>query len=519
MGSNFIDRGVCRWYKEAFSETGSSVAEDITPAEIRAELDRILNSQLFSRAANVSRFLSYVCEKSLQGQADEIKEYNIAVEALGRPESFNPREDPIVRVEAGLLRQRLKKYYQEEGKDNPVQIVLPKGQYVPECRPVRRKAADQAVAAAQVTPRRKFSVLTVAVTVLVLLAVAGAIRFGAVRIKEPVDVALATETFPSVRTEASAEVRILAGNLRPKYVDEIGRVWDGDDYFAGGEAMSNPTLDVLRAEDPMIWRHFRHGDFTYTVPLPPGIYQLHLYFCESTYGVDELEGGGETNRIFNVYINDDWVLKDFDIVCDAGGPKTANIRVFTDISPEEDGFLRLKFVSKKGTALLNAFEILPGQPGRMRPVRLTTRNRTLYLGNQSEWGADRFYWGGQRATRTQPIAGTDEPDLYTTERFGNFNYSIPVPPGRYTVILHFAETYFGPENKGKGGSGSRIFHVYCNGQTLLRDFDVFQQAGGANRAIRKELRGLRPNAQGKLIFTFEPVVNYASLNALEVFPE
>jgi hypothetical protein len=518
------------------------LAEEITSAEIRAELDRILNSQLFSRAANVSRFLTYVCEKSLQGHADEIKEYNIAVDALGRPDTFNPREDPIVRVEAGLLRQRLQKFYQQEGKQNPLQIVLPKGQYVPEFK--RTEIFKETVAAEtagnfgedgptagptnqtsarfaqqRAGPGKRLGVLTVSAIILVLLVVAGVTRFGSVRLNEPVDVALATEPPAAVTSDLGTEVRILAGNLRPKYVDQIGRVWDGDQFFTGGEAISNPTLDVLRAEDPTIWRSARHGDFTYALPLKPGLYQLHLYFCEPTYGVDELEGGGETNRIFNVCVNDDWVLNDFDIVCDAGGPKTANIKIFTDISPAEDGFVHLKFVSKKGTALLNAIEILPGQPGRMRPLRLTSRNRTLYVSNQAEWSADRFYWGGQRATRTQPISGTDEPDLYNTERFGNFNYSIPVPPGRYTVILHFAETYFGPDNRGKGGSGSRIFNVHCNGQMLLREFDIFQQAGGANRALKKEIRGLRPNAQGKLLLTFEPIVNYACLNALEVIPE
>jgi hypothetical protein len=513
------------------------LADQITPEEVRAELDRILKSRLFSRAANVSRFLTYVCEKSLQGQADEIKEYNIAVEALGRPDSFNPREDPIVRVEAGLLRQRLMKYYQGEGKKNPFRIVLPKGQYAPECSRVEiglsgasQEETHQGIPMEDegrhpgeapklsASPGKRLVVLTASALVLVVLFIAGAIRFGSVTIRDAVDVALATEPPAPVSDDLGNEVRILAGNLRPKYVDQIGRVWLGDQYYSGGEAVQLPTLDVIRAEDPTIWRYIRHGDFHYAIPLPPGVYQLHLYFCEPTYGVDELEGGGETNRMFNVFVNDDSLLHDFDIVCDAGGPKTATMKVFTDVSPAEDGFLNLKFVSKKGTALVNAIEILPGQPGRMRPLRITVRGRTLFS-HQSEWSPDRYYWGGQRATRTQLVTGTDEPDLYATERFGNFNYSVPVSPGRYTVVLHFAETYFGPGNRGRGGIGSRIFNVYCNGQTLLRDFDILQQAGGPNRALAKEIRGLRSNAQGKLILTFEPVVNYACLNALEVIPE
>ncbi len=97
----------------------------------RAELEALLASGIFARAPNLAYILSYVCNRYFQGQSDQIKEYNIAVEALGRPAAFDQKEDAIVRVEAHRLRKRLQQYYENEGADRPIQISIPLGQYVP----------------------------------------------------------------------------------------------------------------------------------------------------------------------------------------------------------------------------------------------------------------------------------------------------------------------------------------------------------------------------------------------------
>ena len=117
------------------------------------------------------------------------------------------------------------------------------------------------------------------------------------------------------------------------------------------------------------------------------------------------------------------------------------------------------------------------------------------------------------------VSGATDPELYQGERFGNFSYVIPVAAGRYRLTLHFAETWFGPGKPGGGGAGSRLFDVYVNGVALLRNFDIFREAGGADRAIQKAFRGLVPNAQGKITISFVPVVNYACINAIEVEDE
>lgn len=100
-------------------------------AIIRAGLDRVLVSDAFRAAPQLSAFLSFVVERTVDGRAAELKGYTIAVEGLGRPADFNPQLDPIVRVEAGRLRRALAQYYASEGRDDPVQISMPVGGYVP----------------------------------------------------------------------------------------------------------------------------------------------------------------------------------------------------------------------------------------------------------------------------------------------------------------------------------------------------------------------------------------------------
>ena len=116
------------------------------------------------------------------------------------------------------------------------------------------------------------------------------------------------------------------------------------------------------------------------------------------------------------------------------------------------------------------------------------------------------------------MTGTPDADLFGNERYGHFSYAIPVAPGVYAAAMYFAETYWGKENQGAGGPGSRIFDIYCNGSALARNLDILKEAG-PNQALVKHFHGLRPNAQGKLNFEFVPVVNYASVFAIEVVDE
>jgi hypothetical protein len=99
--------------------------------EARSALARMLASDALRGSPQLAAFLRYVVEATLRGQGDRLKGYTIAIEALGRDETFDPQTDPIVRVEAARLRRAISRYYAGAGSDERVQIVLPLGSYVP----------------------------------------------------------------------------------------------------------------------------------------------------------------------------------------------------------------------------------------------------------------------------------------------------------------------------------------------------------------------------------------------------
>ncbi len=114
--------------------------------EIRNELGRIVASEALRGSLRLTRFITFVVEATLAGRGARIKAYTIAVEALGRTSNFDPQSDPIVRVEAGRLRQALTRYYAGAGRGDPLVIELPRGTYVPSFR--RRGAKSRRPAAA-----------------------------------------------------------------------------------------------------------------------------------------------------------------------------------------------------------------------------------------------------------------------------------------------------------------------------------------------------------------------------------
>lgn len=123
----------------------ASAHEAEREATIRAALNRILASSDLRGSPRLATFLRFVVEATLAGRAEQIKGYTIAVEALGRPPSFDPQADPIVRVEATRLRRALQSYYSHEGQDDPLRIHIPKGGYVPvfEMRPLPAPAPQK----------------------------------------------------------------------------------------------------------------------------------------------------------------------------------------------------------------------------------------------------------------------------------------------------------------------------------------------------------------------------------------
>lgn len=101
-----------------------------TPGEVRLQLARLLEREDFKVSPRLKKFLSFVVEETLSGNAANIKAYTIAVSAFGRSENFDSQLDPIVRIEAGKLRKALEIYFFSHPED-PVRILIPKGAYVP----------------------------------------------------------------------------------------------------------------------------------------------------------------------------------------------------------------------------------------------------------------------------------------------------------------------------------------------------------------------------------------------------
>jgi predicted ATPase len=103
---------------------------DLAAESIRAELERILRSKTFCNAPMLSRLLAHVVKQTLSGNTHGLKEYSVAVEVFDRGESFDPRDDTIVRVQARRLRAKLQEFYSLEGRADPIIIELPKGHYL-----------------------------------------------------------------------------------------------------------------------------------------------------------------------------------------------------------------------------------------------------------------------------------------------------------------------------------------------------------------------------------------------------
>lgn len=99
--------------------------------QVNAALGRILATPAFVRSPRLAQFLRYIVELRLSGRTDPPKEMEVGVQVFGRGGDFDPRVDPVVRVQARLLRFKLHEYYETTGKSDPVRIDLPKGSYLP----------------------------------------------------------------------------------------------------------------------------------------------------------------------------------------------------------------------------------------------------------------------------------------------------------------------------------------------------------------------------------------------------
>jgi adenylate cyclase len=138
------------------------MAGDNDKKAVREQLDRIFRSGPFVHSPRRQRFLQYIVNEALAGHPERLKGYSIGVEVFGRPESFDPVADPIVRIEAARLREKLREYYNAIGRRDPIRIDLPKGAYTPQIRFRRRDASRCRTA----PPQHKLSSTVASIAVL-----------------------------------------------------------------------------------------------------------------------------------------------------------------------------------------------------------------------------------------------------------------------------------------------------------------------------------------------------------------
>ena len=485
----------------------------------RRELDAVIAS--LSNSSRLARLLTYIGDKYFEEATEKLHEYDLATEVFGRSKStFNPGEDAIVRVEAHRLRKRLKEYYEGEGKDHPIQISFPPGSYVPvftRCnKEIDTKDRAEVEPLIRTSPKSRRWIFVASGFAILLIVGIGFLIISQHRSPRSLAVK-ASPPAPSLGTAeagvfAHVPLHILAGYSGKPQLSSSGTLWLPDHYAHYGGTWTRSPGFIGRTNDPLLFEHWRNGDFSYDIPLQPGIYELHLYFLDGR----SKEASPST---FSVTANGKSLLSGFDIYTDAMGADIADERIFRDITPGPDGMLHLDFTSMMGTAQLSAISILPGLPHKQLPIRIVAQPNSYTDHGGDFWRPDDYYLGGYASEKNEAVTGTSDPGLYAGERYGDFSYAIPVVPGdRYTLILHFAELYFGPNAPGGGGVGSRVFRVICNGQTLLNNFDIYKQVGSFH-ALTETFHHLKPTAQGKLNITFQPIANNATVSAIEVIDE
>jgi len=513
---------------------GQATLNESQTQELRAELNSLLESPSFRTSKRCREFLEYVVEHTISGPSGTLKERSIGVELFQLPQAFDTGQHTIVRVTANEVRKKLAQHYMaENGTYHPVKIQLPPGSYSADFKweappaPVEVPAAIPAPVPVPPAPEparsRWFGGAMIAAAAAALL-LGGAFVLWRTQAVKTITVDAKSPVVPVSAGFApvTGDLRMIAGSTN-SYLDRSGRTWGPDRFFTGGNVLVRPSERILRTLDPDIYRRLRSGDFQYDIPLAPGNYELHLHFAET--GLADFisaESSGEGQRVFRISANGNRILSGFDVVADAAGSNVADERVFRNISPAVDGFLHLSFSALRGTAMLNGIELLPVSAGKVKPIRIRAGWTTAWQDPAGQpWRADNYFMGGNALVRTtNPAQGANSiaPDmaLYASERWGHFSYALPVADGRYRVTLKFCEGHYGKRNTGTGGEGSRLFDVYCNGVALMRNFDIYKEAGGEGKPIDRTFTAIRPNAQGKILLTFVPTVGMACVNGIEV---
>jgi malectin (di-glucose binding ER protein)/glycosyl hydrolase family 26 len=297
---------------------------------------------------------------------------------------------------------------------------------------------------------------------------------------------------PSSTAPSTYQIRVRAGGA--EYHSPDGRSWEADTAYSGGGTYAT-SASIAKTPDPALYQGTRYGNFSYNFSVPNGTYTVDLKFAEVWW-----TAAGK--RVFNVGINGQQVLTNFDILAQAGGANRATDKTFT--TSVTNGRLAITFTSVVDNAQINAIEILPGVPTRINA------GAAAYTGPDGQtWQADTGFSGGATSWSGVGIGNSLDSALYDSARFGNFTYAVNVPNGVYRVVLKFAETYW-------SSAGRRVFNVSINNTRVLSNFDIFAQASGADSSVDRTFQVTVTN--GTVSIAFSTITDNAQVNAIEIQP-
>ena len=314
---------------------------------------------------------------------------------------------------------------------------------------------------------------------------------------------------------SSAVVRILCGAKSP-YTDRCGNVWAADQHFAGGESVSTkdrieeafPTLD-----DQPLYQNGRAGkDFSYSIPVTTGLYAVRLKFAEPKHP-------WMFERPFNLDINGQQVLTDFDIVQTAKAPRQAVERTFRNIVPNADGKIVLHFTAGKtrqGTsdgAMVQAIEVLPEQKPAVRinagsEVRVSSIGTVAFGPRTRICRAERpsnppcrSFMRRRRSTIRSCTARPDRPKRSAT----------PLPRRRVCTRCISSSRSCGWRR------GERPMDIEINGGLVRKAWDPASAAGRTGMAIDLRFDNITPDKDGRIVVGLRATgANDAILQAIEI---
>jgi len=315
--------------------------------------------------------------------------------------------------------------------------------------------------------------------------------------------------------ENQEPIRILCG-CSGAYTDKTGNVWSADKFFVGGEAMTTdakidgalPTLD-----DQALYQHGRQGkDFSYVIPVQPGLYTVRLKFAEPKYE-------WFFSRPFNLNINGREVLRNSDICQSARSWRKAHEQVFNYLVPDAAGTINLRFSSgweptkQTDLAMVQAIEVLPENRATIR----------VDCGSDAEfvdwdgfiWCADSHFQGGRTIKSRMAVAHASptlhDQSLYQTARTGkSLSYTFAVPAGLYNVHLKFAELWLKE-------AGMRPMNIDINGRRFWENWDPSTQAGKIGMSADVRAEDIVPDKDGKITISVSAAgANDAILQGIEI---